>query len=297
MALMSGRDPPNRLLHVRAVYDQLSSIVVDTTWTKASSSSSGDSPPLSIYIYMWKNMCAYIFPQQRIRLWGLQSVKQGRGDWGFGSRVPDSVGDVCALDCRNWTWRPQVKIIYLGWQRENAAVFSMEHASLRTEPDPSVLAARERSCLFAGTCFFAHGVRSKCAQSVRTQQCCRMNMSVCVRREIRLCSWRENAAVFSPEHVSLRTERDPNVLTACKCSSLFDGTCLFAHGKRSKCARGVRTQQSFRRNMSHCARSEIQVCSKRANAAVLSHEHLSVPCVRMAIQVAGTSRVLAQQLP
>ena len=39
------------------------------------------------------------------------------------------------------------------------------------------------------------------------------------------------------------------------------------------------------------------MCSQCANAAVLSHEHLSVPCVRMEIQVAGISRVLAQQLP
>ena len=57
-------------------------------------------------------------------------------------------------------------------------------------------------------------------------------------------------------------------------SSLFDGTCLFAQGARSKCARGVRTQQPFRRNISLCARSEIQVCSQRANGAVLSHEHV-----------------------
>ena len=83
----------------------------------------------------------YIIPQQRIRLWGLQSVEQRRGDQGFGSRVPDSVRDVYALDGRNWIWRPQVKIIYLGGQREIAAVFSMEHVSLCTEPDPSVLAA------------------------------------------------------------------------------------------------------------------------------------------------------------
>ena len=62
-------------------------------------------------------------------------------DRGFGSRVPESVRDVCALDCRNWIWRPQVKFIYLGGQRESAAVFSMEHVSLRTERDPSVLAA------------------------------------------------------------------------------------------------------------------------------------------------------------
>ena len=80
-------------------------------------------------------------PQQRIRLWGLQSVKQRRGDRGFGSRVPESVRDACALDCRNWIWRPQAKIIYLGGQREIAAVSSMEHVSLRTERDPSVLAA------------------------------------------------------------------------------------------------------------------------------------------------------------
>ena len=135
-----------------------------------------------------------IIPQQPVRLWGLQSVKQRRGDWGFGSRVPDSVRDVCALKCRNWIWRPQVKIIYL-WG-----------------------AARDCSSLFDGT--FAHGGRSKCAHSVRTHQCCRMNRSSCGRREIQVCSRRENAAVFSPEHVSLRTEKDPSVLTACEFSSV-----------------------------------------------------------------------------
>ena len=82
-----------------------------------------------------------MFPQQRIRLWGLQSVKQRHGDWGFGSRVPDNVRDVCALDCRNWIWRPQEKIIYLGGHCEIAADFSMKHVSLRTERDPSVFAA------------------------------------------------------------------------------------------------------------------------------------------------------------
>ena len=80
-----------------------------------------------------------IIPKQRILSWGLQSVKQRRGDWGYGSRVPESVRDVCAFDCRNWIWRLQVKTIYLGEQREIAAVFSMEHVSLRTERDPSVL--------------------------------------------------------------------------------------------------------------------------------------------------------------
>ena len=83
---------------------------------------------------------ADIIPQQRIRLWGLQSVKQRRGDQGFESRVP-CTRDVCAIDCRYWIWRPQVKIIYLGEQRGIAAVFSMEHISLRTDRDPSVLAA------------------------------------------------------------------------------------------------------------------------------------------------------------
>ena len=72
-------------------------------------------------------------PQQHIRLWGLQSVRQRRGDRGSGSRVPDSVRDVCALDCKKWIWRPQVKIIYLGGRNEIAAVFSMEHLTVRTE--------------------------------------------------------------------------------------------------------------------------------------------------------------------
>ena len=82
----------------------------------------------------------------------------------------------------------------------------------------------------------------------------------------------------------------------------FAGTCLFAHGERPKCARGVTAAVVsrnmsvcawgeiqvcsrreiaavfFRWNMSFCARRQIQVCLRRASAAVLSHEHLSVPC-------------------
>ena len=112
------------------------------------------------------------------------------------------------------------------------------------ERDPSVLVACERSSLFDGTCLFAHGANSKCAHGVRTQQSfrrnmsvcarseiqvcsqranaavCRMSMFVCARSEIQVCSMRENAALFSPEHVSLRTERDPSVLVACERSSL-----------------------------------------------------------------------------
>ena len=72
---------------------------------------------------------------------GVYNVKKLPGDWGFGSRVPDSVRDMCALDCRNCIWRPQAKVIDLWGQREIAAVFSMKHDSLRTEQDPSVLAA------------------------------------------------------------------------------------------------------------------------------------------------------------
>ena len=127
---------------------------------------------LFIYMHIFLSISAYIhtdtyiyIPQQRIRFWGLQSVKQRRGDRGFGSRVSDSVRDVCALDCRYWIWRPQV-----GGGLEIAAVFSMEHVSLRTERDPSVLAACERSSRFAGTRFLAHGERSKCACGVRKQQ-------------------------------------------------------------------------------------------------------------------------------
>ena len=45
---------------------------------------------------------------------------------------------------------------------------------------------------------------------------------------IQVCSRRENAAVFSPEHVSLRTERDPSVLAAWERSSVVAGTCLCA---------------------------------------------------------------------
>ena len=51
------------------------------------------------------------------------------------------------------------------------------------------------------------------------------------------------AAVFSHEHV------------------------LFAHEERSNCARGVRTQQSFPMEHVLCARTEIQVCLGRENAA------------------------------
>ena len=127
---------------------------------------------------------ALLIPQQRIRLWGLQSVKQRRGDCGFGSRVPDSVRDVYAHDCRNWIWRAQVKLIYLGGQREIS-----------------------RS-LLDGTGLLAQGARSKCAPGVRTQQSFRRNMSLCARREIQVCSQRANAAVLSHEHVCLRTERD-----------------------------------------------------------------------------------------
>ena len=137
-----------------------------------------------MYIYI----C--IIPKQRIRLWGLQAVKQRHGDCGFGSRVRDSVRDVCALDSKNWFWRPQVKIIYLGG------------------------AARDRNSHFDGTCLFAHGERSKCARGVRTQQSFRRNMSLCARREVQVCSQRANAAVLSHEHVCLRTERDPSVPAA-----------------------------------------------------------------------------------
>ena len=70
-------------------------------------------------------------------------------------------------------------------RRENATVVLTEHVSLRTERDPSVLVACERSSLSHEHAFLlAHGERSKCARGSR----------------------RENAAVFSMEHVSLRTE-------------------------------------------------------------------------------------------
>ena len=35
-----------------------------------------------------------------------------------------------------------------------------------------------------------------------------------------MCSRRESTAVFSPEHVSLRTERAPSVLVVCERGSL-----------------------------------------------------------------------------
>ena len=123
----------------------------------------------------------FCFPQPRTRLWSLQSVKQRRGDRVFGSRVPDNVRDVCVLDCRNWIWRPRVKI----------------HLSYG--------AARDRSSLFDGTCLFAHGARSKCARGVRTQPFFCGNMPLCARSEIQVCSQRANAAVLSHEQVFLRT--------------------------------------------------------------------------------------------
>ena len=55
-------------------------------------------------------------------------------------------------------------------------------------------AARDRNSLFAGTCLFAPGERSKCACGVGTQS--RMKMSHCERNEIQVCPQRENAAVF-----------------------------------------------------------------------------------------------------
>ena len=39
---------------------------------------------------------------------------------------------------------------------------------------------------------------------------------------------------------------------------------------------GARSQQSSHKNMSPCARREIQVCLRRGNAAVLSHEDVSL---------------------
>ena len=122
-----------------------------------------------------------IFPQQRIRLWGLQSAKERRGDRGFGSRVPDSVRYVCVLDCRNWIWHPQVN----------------NHLSLG--------AARDRSSPFDGTCLFARGERSN-ARGVRTQQSLSRNIFFAHGERSKLVFWRETAAVFSPEHASLRTE-------------------------------------------------------------------------------------------
>ena len=100
-------------------------------------------------------------------------------------------------------------------RRENAAVVLPEHVSLRTERDPSVLVACELSNLSHEHVFLlGHGERSKCAHSVRMQQCCRMKMSVCARSEIQVCSQSANATVLSHENVCLRTERDPSVLAA-----------------------------------------------------------------------------------
>ena len=127
---------------------------------------------IHIQVYIYIHMYIYIYvPQQRMRLWGLQSVQHRRGDWGFGSRVPDSVRDVCAPHCRNWMVSASQN--HLSWG-----------------------AARDRSSLFDGTCLFAHRARSKCARGVRTQQ------------------------FLLPEHVSSRTERDASLPVACERSSL-----------------------------------------------------------------------------
>ena len=99
--------------------------------------------------------------------------------------------------------------------RENAAVVLPEHVCLRTESDPSVLVAFERSSLSHEQVFLlTHGGRSKCAHSVRAQQFCRMNRS------------------------SLRTERDPSVLAARE-RSICSPERVFLRTERSKCARGV----------------------------------------------------------
>ena len=112
-------------------------------------------------------------------------------------------------------------------------------------------AARDGSRVFDGTCLFAHGERSTCAHCVRTQQSFCRNMSFCARKQIQVCLWRAKSAVLSHAHVFLL--------------HVF----LLAHRETSKCARSMRTQQSFRWNMSFCARSEIQVCSRRGNATFL----------------------------
>ena len=121
-----------------------------------------------------------------------------------------------------------------------------------------------------------------------------------------MCSQRANATVLSHEHVSLRTERDASVLAASERSSLFDGTCLLAHGARSKCALAVVRTQQFgspehaylrterhpsvliacenaavcRMNRSSCARRELQVCSRCENAAVFLMDHVSMRAER-----------------
>ena len=109
-------------------------------------------------------------------------------------------------------------VLYVGGGREITAVFLHEHVFLLTEWDPSVLAAWDRSSLFAWTCPFAHGERSKRA---RMQQSCRMNMPVSAWREIQVCSRHENAESFRSN------------------MCLYS---LWAHGVRSKCARGSRTR-------------------------------------------------------
>ena len=158
--------------------------------------------------------------------------------------------------------------------RANAAVCRMNMSScLCTERDPRVL-------------------------GVRAQQCCRMNMSDCARSQIQVCSGRENAAVFTCLPAHGEGSKCVHSVRMQQCCRLNMSVCAQSEIQVcSRRARGVRTQQSFCRNMSFCSRREIQVCLWRASAAVLSHEHLFVPCVRMEIQVAGVSRVLAQQLP
>ena len=87
---------------------------------------------------------------------------------------------------------------------------------------------------------------------------------------MKLRSQRENAAVFSPEHVSLRTERDPSVLVACERSSVVAWTSLCAlcadgnpNGGGFACARAVVALMSYWTwvHEKFCAQRGFHVCS------------------------------------
>ena len=132
------------------------------------------------------------------------------------------------------------------------------HFCLRTERDPSVLAAWKRSSLVVWRWIIAHGVRSKCARSVRTQQffiawiCLlimteihvflRVNCDSSVPQTQHFCmhesvGQREIAAVVLQEHVSvtLCAWREIHVLAVRDRSCFLVAWYLFAHAENSKC--------------------------------------------------------------
>ena len=125
---------------------------------------------------------------------------------------------------------------------------------------------------------------------MRTQHLLCRNMPFRAWREIQLCSQRANAAMLSHEQSCA-----PGVRT----QQFFAGTCLSAHGERSKCACGVRAQQSCRMNISLCLvcgwRSRwrgFHVCSR-----IICPDVLLNMSPRKVLCAAGIPRVLGWQLP